>query len=85
MNTRDKVIDILSEYRSSEKIYKLLEEGDSLTPLALNSIEFIKFTVDLELKFEITWGIEDMYLGKFESFNYLLNYIEERIDRKNEG
>jgi len=78
MNVRDKVVDILSSYRNPKEIYELLEK-DTLTPLALNSIEFIKLTVDLESEFEIIWGDEDLDFGKFESFSYLFDYIEDQL------
>ena len=78
MNVRDKVIDILSSYRNSKEIYELLEK-DTLTPLALNSIEFVRFTVDLESEFEIIWYDEDLDFGKFESFSFLFNYVEDQL------
>ena len=83
MNISDKVINVLSSYRNLKEVHKLLEEGDTLAPLALNSIEFIKFVTDLELEFKINWKDEDLYFERFESFSYLLNYIEERY-KKNE-
>jgi len=82
MNVRDEVIDVLSIQRSSEEIFKLLEEGDTLAPLTFNSLEFIKLIVELELKFEIDFEDEDIDFDKFQSFNYLISYIEEKIFKK---
>jgi len=83
MDTREKIIDILSSHSNLDNVNQYLCGNDDLSKLEMTSIKFIKMVVTMESEFGFEFEDEMLDHNLFTSLNTLCNYVEEQMKINN--
>ena len=82
---KEQVIEIMMNLLKKEGRNDFLEDNSDLTDIDLNSLIFIKFVVELEDKFNITFDEERLDYNSFSNLNELTKYINSICSRNVES
>lgn len=80
MKVKEKVIEIIAAHSEINNLKEYLMNNDDLSPLNINSIDFIKMVIDFETEFEIEFDDEALSYTNFLSLHVLCEYIVKLIE-----
>lgn len=82
MNTKERIIEIITKLTGDECVSERLNQNDNLTQFGLDSVSFIKLVVSLEAEFDIEFEDEALDYNNYISFKMLCDYVENKIVAK---
>ena len=82
-NVKDVLINLISKHAKIENPKQYLYENDELTHLGINSIDFVKFVIDLENEFDVDFEYIVANAIQFMSLKKLCVYCQQRQKKVN--
>lgn len=79
---KEKVIEIIAQHSEMESVTEYLQNNDDLSPLGINSIDFIKMVIDFETEFDIIFDDDALSYANFLSLQVLCDYIKELVENQ---
>lgn len=76
---QEKIINIITNVTERKTCIEEIHGNTRLADLGVNSISFVKATVQIELEFEFEFGDDDLDFSKYSQINDLVSYVEGRI------
>lgn len=79
---KEKVIEIIAQHSEMESVTEYLQNNDDLSPLGINSIDFIKMVIDFETEFDIVFDDDALSYANFLSLQVLCDYIKQLVENQ---
>ena len=83
MSFRDTILELISSHVDIAFDITQVREDDTLELLGVNSINFIRVIIEIEMRYNVQFDVDYLGTEAFVDFNAFLDYVDKLVHGQN--